>query len=49
MALMGEFDGQVEDRILMGYTLWLFNVAMENGPVIDGLSIYSRYTGILVM
>jgi hypothetical protein len=21
------------------YTLWLFNIAMENGPFIDGLSI----------
>ena len=23
------------------YTLWLFNIAMENGPVIDGLPINS--------
>ena len=23
----------------MGYTLWLFNIAMENGPFIDGLPI----------
>ena len=22
-----------------GYTLWLFNIAMENGPFIDGLPI----------
>jgi hypothetical protein len=22
-----------------GYTLWLFNIAMENSPFIDGLSI----------
>jgi hypothetical protein len=21
------------------YTLWIFNIAMENGPFIDGLSI----------
>ena len=23
----------------MGFTLWLFNIAMENGPFIDGLPI----------
>ena len=23
----------------MEYTLWLFNIAMENGPFIDGLPI----------
>ena len=23
----------------VGYTLWLFNIAMENGPFIDGLPI----------
>ena len=23
----------------MGYTIWLFNIAMENGPFIDGLPI----------
>jgi len=22
---------------LMGFSLWLFNIAMENGPFIDGL------------
>ena len=27
----GEKDGK--------YTLWLFNIAMENGPFIDGLPI----------
>jgi len=26
-------------RELMGITLWLFNIAMENGPFIDGLPI----------
>ena len=25
--------------ILYIYTLWLFNIAMENGPFIDGLPI----------
>jgi len=24
---------------LNGFTLWLFNIAMENGPFIDGLPI----------
>ena len=24
------------------YTLWLFNIAMENGPFIDGLPIKNR-------
>ena len=24
---------------LFGVTLWLFNIAMENGPFIDGLPI----------
>ena len=24
---------------LYGFTLWLFNIAMENGPFIDGLPI----------
>ena len=28
------------------YTLWLFNIAMENGPFIDGLSIYRWFTFI---
>jgi len=23
----------------MGFTIWLFNIAMENGPFIDGLPI----------
>jgi len=23
----------------VGFTLWLFNIAMENGPFIDGLPI----------
>ena len=23
----------------IGFTLWLFNIAMENGPFIDGLPI----------
>ena len=26
-------------RILYIYTLWLINIAMENGPLIDGLPI----------
>jgi hypothetical protein len=25
--------------VQQGYTLWLFNIAMENGPSIDGLPI----------
>ena len=24
---------------VLSYTLWLFNIAMENGPFIDGLPI----------
>jgi hypothetical protein len=35
------FDGRKmdskEDKL---YTLWLFNIAMENGPFKDGLPIY---------
>ena len=31
------FNGIYGD--LMGFTLWLFNIAMENGPFIDGLPI----------
>ena len=23
------------------YTLWLFNIAMENGPFIDGLPVFT--------
>jgi hypothetical protein len=30
-------SGYDEDR--WGFTLWLFNIAMENGPFIDGLPI----------
>ena len=26
-------------NIFVDYTLWLFNIAMKNGPVIDGLPI----------
>ena len=29
----------VESSILIGYTLWLFNIAMGNSPFIDGLPI----------
>jgi len=25
--------------LVLGFTLWLFNIAMENGPLIDGLPI----------
>jgi len=24
----------------IAFTLWLFNIAMENGPFIDGLPVY---------
>jgi hypothetical protein len=29
----------VKVQIVISYTLWLFNIAMENGPFIDGLPI----------
>ena len=29
----------VQYWIILWYTLWLFNIAMENGPFIDGLPI----------
>ena len=25
--------------LIISYTIWLFNIAMENGPFIDGLPI----------
>ena len=28
-----------DPRWLLAFTLWLFNIAMENGPSIDGLPI----------
>jgi hypothetical protein len=35
----GFFDGS---EMLMKTTLWLFNIAMGNGPFIDGLPIKNR-------
>jgi len=33
------FTMGIPSGISWGYTLWLFNIAMENGPFIDGLPI----------
>ena len=34
------FDCQNDDEAMdLGFTLWLFNIAMENGPFIDGFPI----------
>ena len=29
----------IDKQVLATFTLWLFNIAMENGPFIDGLPI----------
>jgi len=34
---MAENHGWESRVFLLEYTLWLFNIAMENGPFIDGL------------
>jgi hypothetical protein len=34
---MGPFGVSAVGRFSFGVTLWLFNIAMENGPFIDGL------------
>jgi len=35
-AGVGQKKGKLDTKN-SGYTLWLFNIAMENGPFIDGL------------
>ena len=39
LAARDFFDGS---EMLMKTTLWLFNIAMGNGPFIDGLPIKNR-------
>ena len=36
---LGAEKNSTENGDIAGYTLWLFNIAMENGPFIDGLPI----------
>jgi hypothetical protein len=36
---LGAEKSSTENGDIAGYTLWLFNIAMENGPFIDGLPI----------
>jgi hypothetical protein len=31
------FQPYPDDRKIISFTLWVFNIAMENGPFIDGL------------
>ena len=38
-----EMRGAWEWKGRVGHTLWLFNIAMENGPFIDGLPIYYKW------
>jgi hypothetical protein len=38
MAMGTQLPGYANPHIYI-YTLWLFNIAMENGPFIDGLPI----------
>jgi hypothetical protein len=33
----------METHILISSALWLFNIAMENGPFIDGLPIRRKF------
>ena len=35
------FIGDIMEGDIMDNTLWLFNIAMEHGPFIDGLPINS--------
>ena len=32
-------NGTINGTVLITVTIWLFNIAMENGPFIDGLPI----------
>ena len=37
--LGGPMNGGFYHGVLQCFTIWLFNIAMENGPFIDGLPI----------